>query len=180
TIRQAGLPADVPDISLDLRPSGVALDNQRPKQVTLTYNGTVLHEEILDTVTGDHFEHDYTVDIRRFVGGDTAYVGFGGGTGGLTAIEDIQNWIFTPGPEVLPAAPGAVQVTGVAPDAVDLAWTCNSVNETGFIIERAPSAGGPFQEIDRTTSPRYHDAGLVPGFYFYRVRAFNDQGVSGP
>jgi hypothetical protein len=180
TIRQAGLPPDVPDISIDLRPSGVELDNQRPKRVTLTYNGTVLHEDLLDTVTGDHFTYDYIVDISRFIGGDTAFVGFGGGTGGLTAIQDIQNWIFTPGPEVLPAAPGGVQVTNVGPNAVDLAWTCNSVNETGFIIERAPSAGGPFQQIDRTMSPRYHDAGLAPGFYFYRVRAYNDQGASAP
>jgi hypothetical protein len=180
TIRQAGLPPDVPDISIDLRRSGVQLDNQRPKKVTLTYNGTVLHEDLLDTVTGDHFAHDYTVDIGRFVGGDTAYVGFGGGTGGLTAIADIQNWIYTPGPEVLPAAPGAVQVTNVGTSTVDIAWTCNSVNETGFIVERGPTAGGPFQQIDRTTRPRYHDAGLATGFYFYRVRAFNDQGASAP
>jgi hypothetical protein len=180
TIRQAGLPADIPDISIDLRPSGVDLDDQRPKLVTLTYNGMVLHEDLLDTVTGDHFAHDYTVDIRRFVGGDTAYVGFGGGTGSLTAIQDIQNWIFTPGPEVLPAAPGAVQVTNIGPAAVDITWRCNSANETGFIIERAPSGGGPFQEIARTISPRYHDAGLAAGFYFYRVRAYNDQGASAP
>jgi hypothetical protein len=180
TIRQAGLPADVPDISIDLQPSGYQLDNQHMHQVTLTYDGTVLHEDILDLATGAEFSHDYAVDIRRFVGGDTAYVGFGGGTGGLTAIEDIQNWTYTPGPEVLPATPGGVHVTSVGPDSVDLAWTCNSVNETGFIIERAPSAGGPFQEIARTMSPRYHDAGLAPGFYFYRVEAYNDQGASAP
>jgi hypothetical protein len=179
-IRQPGLPADVPDISIDLRPSGVQLDNQRIKRVTLSYNGTVLHEDLLDTVTGDHFTHDYTVDISRFVGGDTAYVGFGGGTGGLTAISDIQNWTYTPGPQVLPATPGAAQVTNVASNAVDIAWTCNSANETGFIIERAPSAGGPFQEIARTMSPRYHDAGLTSGFYFYRIRAYNAQGASAP
>jgi hypothetical protein len=180
TIRQAGLPADVPDISVDLRPSGYELDNQHMHQVTLTYNGTVLHEDLLDLSNHIEFTHDYTVNISRFVGGDTAYVGFGGGTGGFTAIEDIQNWIFTPGPEVLPAAPSAVQVTNASANSVDLAWTCNSVNETGFIIERAPSGGGPFQEIDRSVSPHYHDAGLAAGFYFYRVRAYNDQGASAP
>jgi hypothetical protein len=180
TIRQAGLPADVPDISIDLRPYGYELDNQHMHQVTLTYDGTTLHEDLLDLAIGTHFTQDYTVNISRFAGGDTAYVGFGGGTGGLTAIQDIQNWIFTPGPEVLPATPGSVQVTNVGPDSVGLAWTCNSVNETGFIIERAPSAGGPFQEIARTMSPRYTDAGLASGFYFYRVRAYNDQGASAP
>jgi hypothetical protein len=178
TIRQPGLPADVPDISIDLRPSGYQLDNQHMHQVTLTYDGTVLHEDLLDLSNNIEFTHDYTVDISRFIGGDTAYVGFGGGTGGLTAIQDIQNWKFTPGPEVRPAAPGSVQVTNVSPNSVDLAWMCNSVNETGFIIQRAPSAGGPFQEVARTVSPRYHDAGLAPGFFFYRVLAFNDQGAS--
>jgi hypothetical protein len=181
TIRQAGLPADVPDISLDLEPSGYQLDNQHMHQVTLTYDGTVLHEDIVDLATGVEFTHDYTVDIRRFIGGDTAYVGFGGGTGGLSSIADIQNWQFTPADalgDVPPAAPGNLQVTNIGADAVDLAWTCNSVNETGFIIERAPTAGGPFQEIVRTMAPRYTDSGLAPGFYFYRVRAYNDQGTS--
>jgi hypothetical protein len=183
TIRQAGLPADVPDISIDLQPSGYQLDNQHMHQVTLTYDGTVLHEDILDLATGVEFSHDYTVDIPRFVGGDAAYVGFGGGTGGLTAIQDIQNWQFTPGDvlgAVPPAAPGNLRVTSVGASTVDLSWTCNSVNETGFIVERAPTAGGPFQEIARTMMPRYEDAGLTAGFYFYRVRAYNDQGASAP
>jgi hypothetical protein len=185
TIRQAGLPADVPDISINLQPFGYLLDNQHMHQVTLTYNGSVLSErlhDLTDTTVPD-FTYDYTVDIRRFIGGDTAYVGFGGGTGGLTAIEDIQNWQLTPGDvlgAVPPAAPGNLRVTTVGATSVDLAWTCNSVNETGFIIQRAPSAGGPFQEIARTMSPRYHDAGLATGFYFYRVEAYNDQGTSAP
>jgi hypothetical protein len=181
TIRPAGLPADVPDVSIDLRPSDYELDNQHMHQVTLTYNGTVLHEELLDLATGEQFMHDYTVDIRRFVVGDTAYVGFGGGTGGLSAIADIQNWQFTPGDalgDVPPAAPTDLRVTNIGADSVDLTWTCSSTNETGFIIERAPTAGGPFQEVARTMAPRYTDSGLAPGFYYYRVRAYNDQGTS--
>jgi hypothetical protein len=185
TARAAGLPADVPDISIDLRPFGYLLDNQHMHQVTLTYNGSVLSERLHDLTdnTVPDFTFDYVVDIRRFIGGDTAYVGFGGGTGGLTAIEDIQNWQFTPGDvlgAVPPAAPGNLRVTNVGATSVDLAWACNSVNETGFIIERAPTAGGPFQEIFRTMSPRYEDTGLAPGFYFYRVRAYNGQGTSAP
>jgi hypothetical protein len=185
TIRQAGLPADIPDISIDMRASGYQLDNQHMHQVTLTYDGTTLSERLHDLTdpTVPDFTHDYVVDIRRFVGGDGAYVGFGGGTGGSTAIEDIQNWQFTPGDvlgAVPPAAPGNLRVTTVGASSVDLAWACNSVNETGFIIERAPTAGGPFQQIASTMSPRYTDTGLAPGFYFYRVRADNAQGTSAP
>jgi hypothetical protein len=185
TIRQAGLPADVPDISIDLQPSGYQLDNQHMHQVTLTYDGSILSERVQDLTdpTVPVFTHNYSVDIRRFIGGDTAYVGFGGGTGGLTAIEDIQNWQFTPGDvlgAVPPAAPGNLRVTTVGATSVNLAWSCNSVNETGFIIERAPTAGGPFQQIGTTMSPRFQDTALAPGFYFYRVRAYNGQGTSAP
>src|SRR5262249_15481892 len=76
------------------------------------------------------------------------------------------------------AAPSDLRVTTIGADTVDLAWTCSSTNETGFIIERAPTAGGPFQEVARTMAPRYTDSGLAPGFYYYRVRAYNDQGTS--
>jgi hypothetical protein len=185
TIRQPGLPADVPDISIDLRPFDYALDNQHMHQVTLTYDGSILSERLEDLSDPKVpvFTYDYTLDLRRFIGGDTAYVGFGGGTGGSSAIADIQNWQFTPADvlgDVPPAAPSDLRVTNIGADAVDLAWTCSSTNETGFIIERAPTAGGPFQEIDRTMAPRYTDSGLDAGFYFYRVRAYNDQGNSAP
>src|SRR5262249_27912284 len=127
------------------------------------------------------FTHEYAVDLRRFIGGDTAYVGFGGGTGGLTALAGIQKWQVTPARvpgDVPPAGPGDLRVTTIGADTVDLAWTCSSTNETGFIIERAPTAGGPFHEVARTMAPRYTDSGLAPGFYFYQVRAYNDQGTS--
>src|SRR5262249_61967286 len=113
TIRQAGMPADVPDISIDLRPFGYQLDNQHMHQVTLTYDWSILSERLEDLSDPmvPIFTHEYAVDLRRFIGGDTAYVGFGGGTGGLTALAGLQNWQFTPGHalgDVPPAAPGGL------------------------------------------------------------------------
>jgi hypothetical protein len=35
------------------------------------------------------------VNIPQTIGGNTAYVGFTGGTGGLTAIQNIKTWTFT-------------------------------------------------------------------------------------
>jgi hypothetical protein len=40
----------------------------------------------------------YDVDIPTLVGGDYAYVGFTGGTGGLTVTQDVQSWRFTSSP----------------------------------------------------------------------------------
>src|SRR5262249_34417057 len=64
-------------------------------RVTLSYSGTTLTETITDTVTGVSFTTSYTgVNIAALVGSDVAYVGFGGGTGGLTTVADIQTWTY--------------------------------------------------------------------------------------
>ena len=50
--------------------------------------------------------------------------------------------------ETRPAAPTGLLATTVDEQQIDLSWVDQSDNETGFRIERAPSAGGPFAEID--------------------------------
>jgi len=63
----------------------------------LTCNGTTLTVVITDTVTNASATQIYTpVNIPSYVGGPTAYVGFTGGTGGLTAIQQIFNWSYAP------------------------------------------------------------------------------------
>ncbi len=81
-----------PDQSIDLTGSGIDLHSGHTFQVTLTYNGTTLTETILDTVTNATFSHDYLVNIPGIIGSTTAYVGFTGGTGGLTAVQDVLSW----------------------------------------------------------------------------------------
>jgi hypothetical protein len=57
---------------------------------TLTYNGTDLTLNMYNVTTGGScpgascFTHTWTVDIPSWVGGNTAYVGFTGATGGAT------------------------------------------------------------------------------------------------
>ena len=48
----------------------------------LTYNGATLTVVITDTVTNATATQTYTVNIPAIVGGETAYVGFTGGSGG--------------------------------------------------------------------------------------------------
>lgn len=85
----------------------------------------------------------------------------------------------TPPPEG-PAAPSNLVATAVSPFQIDLTWTDNSNNETGFPIRRA-AAPGPTDPLD--TAPEnatsYSDTSVGPGeTWFYTMRATNAAGDS--
>lgn len=81
--------------NVDLTTSGIDLRNTNPKSATLSYDGTALTETITDLTTSQSFSHTYTpIDIASFIGGNTAYVGFTGGTYLNAADQDIQSWTF--------------------------------------------------------------------------------------
>src|SRR5262249_46520880 len=119
TIRLAGLPPEIPDNQVPIDPAILDLKNANRKIVDLSYHGTTLRETIPDTVTMRSFTTTYTVNIRSFVGSDTAFVGFGGGTGGLTAVQDIEAWTFMPG-TTLPGAPTNLVATAIGSSSVNL------------------------------------------------------------
>jgi hypothetical protein len=65
---------------------------------------------------------------------------------------------------------------------INLSWTDNSTNETGFKIERAAALSGPFSQIATvgTNVKTYQNTGLQRNTtYYYRVRAYNAAGNSG-
>src|SRR5262249_48767265 len=79
-------------------------------QVTLAYSGTTLTETITDQNTSATVTETYNnVNIPGLVGGNTALVGFTGGTGGLNAQQAVQTWTYTPG-----SGPGIDHLAGVA------------------------------------------------------------------
>ncbi len=65
--------------------------------VHMGYDGATLAVTITDTVTGQSFTSDYIVNVPFIVGGNTAYVGFTGSTGGLAATQKILTWIYSVG-----------------------------------------------------------------------------------
>jgi hypothetical protein len=82
--------------------------------------------------------------------------------------------------ELGPAAPSALTATAVSTSRIDLEWTDNSADETGFRIERRTS-GGSFAEIATVGAgvTAYGSTGLAAGTtYEYRVRAYNAAGSS--
>ncbi len=72
-----------------------------------------------------------------------------------------------------PAAPASLTATAQSTTEIDLAWTDNANNETGFSIERK-SPGGTYQEVG-TVGPNvttFAATGLETArLYFFRVRA---------
>jgi len=79
-----------------------------------------------------------------------------------------------------PNAPTGLQAATTS-GHIDLTWTDRASNETGFTIQRATTAGGPWTEI-ATTVPnqaRFSDMTVVPGVtYYYQVAAYNQAGTS--
>ncbi len=82
--------------------------------------------------------------------------------------------------EAVPDAPSDLIATAVSTSEVDLSWTDNSSNETGFIIERKRS-GGSYTQISTVDegATSYSDTGLASNTkYYYRVSAQNTTGDS--
>ncbi len=79
----------------DMAPSGINMQSGHLMRATLTYNGTALSETVSDTVTGATYTNSYTANIPSLVAGNTALVGFGGGTGAATVTQNLQSWTYT-------------------------------------------------------------------------------------
>jgi len=80
-----------------------------------------------------------------------------------------------------PAAPGGLAASAVSSSQINLSWTDNATNETGFKIERKTGSGGTYSQIAAPTAnaTSYNDTGLdTATTYFYRVRASNGSGDS--
>jgi hypothetical protein len=83
--------------------------------------------------------------------------------------------------EYAPDAPSNLVAVAATPYQINLAWQDNSNNEDEFVIERAPSASGPFVGIATVSADvtAYQDYGLTSKTYYcYRIKADNSGGDS--
>lgn len=80
-----------------------------------------------------------------------------------------------------PATPSGLTATPAAYNQINLSWTDNASNETGFKIERKKGAGGTYAQIGTAAvnATSYNDNTCGTGTnYYYRVRAYNGSGDS--
>ena len=82
----------------DMTSSGVILNNGDTMTVHITYDGTTLTMTITDYSVNATFTTSWPINIPQAIGSNTAYVGFTGGTGGLTASQKIETWTFASTP----------------------------------------------------------------------------------
>ncbi|GKT07291.1 C1 family peptidase [Desulforhabdus sp. TSK] len=85
-------------------------------------------------------------------------------------------------PPAAPAAPSDLSATAFSSTQINLSWTDNSSNESGFKIERCTGSGcTSFSQITTVGAgvKTYNNSGLAGGeSYTYRVRAYNSGGNS--
>jgi hypothetical protein len=141
--------------TVDISPSGIQLNSDDGITATITYDGTTLTLNLLDGVSGDKFTYSQPINIPQTVGGNTAYVGFTGGSGGLSASQKILSWTYTTQalpPTFTPAAGtyGAAQSVALSSGTSDAAiyYTTNgSAPSAGSTQYSAPISVGTSETI---------------------------------
>jgi len=89
-----------------------------------------------------------------------------------------SSWSNEASATAIQAAPTGLSATPSA-STVNLVWTDNATDETGYKVERKPE-GGAYSQIGTAgqNATSYADEGVSPGTYYYRVSAYNDYGNS--
>ena len=79
-----------------------------------------------------------------------------------------------------PSAPGNLVAAAASNTEIDLTWNSNSVNQTGFEIDRSVD-GTTFSKIGSSTTTSFADTSAAAARkYYYRVLAVNATGSSAP
>jgi ribonuclease HI len=149
--------------AINLTSSGIVLSSGDAMSAQRVYDGTTLTLNLTDTVTNKTFSQAFTIDIPSTVGANTAYVGFTGGTGGSTAIQNIKSWAFSSSTTQTAADPVFSPLPGTYTTAQNVTLTSATPGATIYY-----TADG---STPTTSSPTYRSAIVVNGVSL-TIRAF--------
>jgi len=118
-----------------------------------------------DANTTEDTPFDFSGDLRvQFGAVDMGALEFGGASGSV------------------PGDPTDLFAQEISDTQIDLTWTDNASDETGFKVERSDDGGASFKEIATLVldANTYSDIAVSAGnAYRYRIRALNEAGYSG-
>jgi hypothetical protein len=146
--------------SLDLTASGLDLHSGNAISAAVNYDGAKLTLTLTDGVANKTFTTSWIVNIPQVVGGNTAYIGFTGGTGSLSSSQKILSWSFTSNaPKQYPptATPIIAPASGIYAGQQTVSITDLTPNATIFYALNGPAStsstkyAGPFTVSSTTT-----------------------------
>ncbi len=144
---------------VDMTSSGVSLLSGDTMSVHLAYDGTTLALTVTDAVANKTFTTSWPVNIPSIVGGNTAYVGFTGGTGGSSSSQKIETWTFTSnGSTATAATPGITPAAGTYTLPVTVTLTDSTTGASIYY-----STDGSTPSATSSTSTLYSTAFALTG-----------------
>ncbi len=130
---------------------------------------------IASGITDDNFNGRINDEVRQRLQQTVDNLGSANNYGyGLVHADEAAASSVPPAP---PLAPSGLMATAVSSSQIDLSWSDNSDNESGFEIERCAGSCTTLTVGENVVN--YPDIGLTPSTeHTYRVRAFNTGGNS--
>jgi hypothetical protein len=93
-----------------------------PINVELNFANGVLAVSLTDSLTKATYSTNYTFgSLTPILGGNLAYIGFGGGDGGAASIQTVKNFQFQS-----VVTPASLSVSPVTNNAVVISWPATS------------------------------------------------------
>ncbi len=81
--------------AIDMTSSGVFLNSGDSIAAHMTYDGVNLILTLTDAVVNKTYTHTFPINIPATIGSNTGYIGFTGGSGGLSSSQKILTWTLT-------------------------------------------------------------------------------------
>jgi hypothetical protein len=158
--------------AIDLTSTPINLHSGDYYNAHLTYDGLNLTMTLTDPISLQSWSHVWPINIPGTVGGNSAYVGFTGGTGGLTSSQKITSWTLAEGPPAVPSYPLGfdnvmMYYTGASLNGTAVELTNGGKNEANSVYYYFPLDIETFTtDFDFQISPGLAGTALGDGFTF--------------